>query len=161
MTTVLIIIAALVALLIYTGVEKLREIRYTNLDIPDYGTVSVTIDVDTSGFVDGMQRVARSSQRLSASFRAMGRGLTVVRAGVEARWWTRGALYASLGWPDDCVAEEVQRALTEELLFPTQAAAAFMRGWAENRVYPDDVLLEHARALPLDPHPMYDRLVEL
>lgn len=189
MTTIIIVIAVL-ALLAYAGIEKLRQLHAERQDvgIPARGytrDVTVTLTVDTSGFVDAVTRASRATAAMARQFDTfkvqlgdalmpavqhanvaitrMSWQMQVWLAPVEAKWWTRGALYASLGWPDSCVTEEVQRALTEELLFPTQAATAFMRGWVENRpLTPDEQQsleqLEHARALPLDPHPMFDEL---
>lgn len=161
-TTVVVIALLLLGLVIVAGGIGLYEVwvlrHAEDVDLDHTGVVTVTITADTRDLTDALARAAHASRRLDRALGTMTRSLVVIHAGVEAKWWTRGALYASLGWPETCVAEQVRCAMTEELMFPSHAATSFLRGWVEHRPETVDEALEHARALPLDPHPMYDSL---
>lgn len=111
------------------------------------GTVTVTIDVDTTAMVEGLRAMGKAAEGAVASMnalmrsnlRACGRQLQAQRdarhAGQAMRWYVRGAMdpaYADPAARDACV-RRIMAGRDHPPAHFADLAASFLRGWVEHR----------------------------
>lgn len=96
--------------------------------------VAVNLELDTTGFITGMKRMAAASRRSEQILR----NDPVWVAGLEARYYVRGAMdpmYAT-PWARDALVFAILSGLSIPALQPRNralVAAAVVRGWVTHR----------------------------